>query len=121
MNIIIFEQNKVFRESLKTVLDQIQDFNIFMDTESDNCPETIYKEDIHLIILDSCLGKNKCHEIITKAVNYWPAVKLLFMINYKEECYNWENYNIDYIFKNSTKKEYEDKIRQLELNEKSNI
>jgi two-component SAPR family response regulator len=114
MNIIIFEQNKVFRESLKTVLDQIQDFNIFFDTESDNCPETIYNEDVQLIIIDSCLGKNKCREIITKAVNNWPAVKLLFMINYKEEINNSFN-NVDYIFKPSTKKEFEDKIRDLVL------
>jgi two-component SAPR family response regulator len=114
MNIIIFEQNKVFRESLKTALDQIQDFNVFFDTESDNCPETIYKEDIQLIILDSCLGKNKCSEIISKAVNIWPAVKLLFTINYKEEINNGFS-NVEYIFKPSTKKEFEDKIRALQL------
>jgi two-component SAPR family response regulator len=109
---MIFEQNKVFRESLKTALDQIQDFNISFDTESDNYPETIYNEDIQLIIIDSCLGKNKCSEIISKAANIWPRVKHLFMINYKEEISNGFN-NVDYILKPSTKKEFEDKIRDL--------
>ena len=120
MNIIIFEQNKVFRESLKTALDQIQDFNVFFDTENDNYPENIYKADIQLIIIDSCLGKHKCSEIITRASNIWPSVKLLFLINYKEEINNCFG-NVDYIFKPSSKKEFENKIRELHLIEKVNF
>lgn len=120
MNIIIIEQNKVFRESLKTALDQIPDFKVVLDTDNDSYSETFNKEDIQLTLIDSFLGKSKCSRIIISIRNLWPSMKFLIMINYKEECENNGNNNIGYIFKNSTKKEYEDKIRELQLNEKVN-
>jgi len=34
MNIVIIEQNKIYRESLKTALDQIPDFKVVFDTDN---------------------------------------------------------------------------------------
>lgn len=119
MNIIITEQNKVFRESLRTALNQISDFNIILDSDTESYPESIYKKDVHLIIIDSYyLGKNNRINTIINARNIWNSVKILVMINYKEECYNCFDNNIDHIFKNSSKKEFENKIRELLITEK---
>lgn len=119
MNIVIIEQNKIYRESLKTALDQIPDFKVVRDMGNDHNLEEINKDEVHLILIDCSLGKTICIETIKKAISFWPNVRFLFLINYKEEC----NFNyvktIDLILKNSTKKEFEDKIRKQQSTEKS--
>jgi len=72
---------------------------------------------VHLIFIDCSLGKILCNETINKAILLWPTVRFLFLINFKEECNFNNNKTIDVIFKNSTKKEFENKIRKQLSNE----
>ena len=117
MNIIIIEQNKIYRESLKVALDQIYDFNVVCDVENISYPENISNVDINLFLIDYSLGKAKCNDIINNALFKWPSVKFLLLTNYKEESNIYMNKSINVILKNSCKKEFEDKIRELQLNE----
>ena len=114
MNILIIDRNIIYRESLRTALDQIPDFKVVSDMDNTGSLENINNTQVHLILIDYSLGKNKCNETMMKAVSLWPDVRFLLLSTYKEEC-NLNNIKtIDIILKNSTKKEFENKIRQLQ-------
>ena len=113
MNIVIIEQNKIFRESLKTALDQISDFTVISDMDNKGDLQCINNALVDLILIDYSLGVAKCKETIDKALKIWPFVKFFLLTNNKEEC----NYNyfktIDTILKSSAKREFENKIKEL--------
>jgi DNA-binding NarL/FixJ family response regulator len=112
MNIVIIDQNKIFRESLKTVLDQIPDFKVILDMDNTGSLEDINNIEVHLILLDYSLGKGTCNEAIGKVNSLWPAAKCLLLTSYTEE-YNFnEIHTAEIILKNATKKEFENRIRK---------
>lgn len=119
MNIVIIEQNKTYRESLKTALCQVNDFKVVFDADNSRFPETISHSQVNLLLIDYDLGEAACNETIAKALSIWPAVRFLYLTNYKEEC-NLHFIRTDQaIPKNSSKKEFEDKIRnhnQMKIN-----
>jgi DNA-binding NarL/FixJ family response regulator len=113
-NIHIIEQNKIFRESLKTALNQIPDFDIVSDSDNTDCFENLGDKQIQLILIDNNLTKSKCSDIKNKALALWPSVRFLLLINYKkEECNIDLNRSAKAILKNSSKKDFENRIREL--------
>lgn len=121
MNIVIIDLNKIFRESLKTVLDQISDFNVIFDSDNPGSLEEISNVQVHFILLDYSLGKARCNETIGTATSLWPAVNFLFLTNDKEDCI-FENGKIsDIVLKNSSKKEFEIKIRKQQSMKTNNL
>ena len=117
MNIVIIEQNKIFRESLKTVLNQIQDFKVIFDSDTISYTEDISNIHVNIILIDYNLGKSKCNETINKAKAVWGiSVKFLFMTDFNEECTINGIKTSDIILKNSSKKQFENKIRKQEIN-----
>jgi len=116
MNIVIIEQNKIFRESLKTVLNQIPDFEVVFDADNNWYPEEMRNVVVNLILIDYSFGKTKCNEAMNKALLVWgTTVKFLFLTDYKEECANNNIKSSDIILKHSSKKEFENKIRKHQL------
>ena len=111
MNIVIIEQNKTYRESLKTALCQVNDFKVVFDANNSLFPETINKVQVNLLLIDYDLGEATCNETITKARSVWPDARILYLTNYKEECDLNFTKTEEAILKNSSKKEFEDKIR----------
>jgi len=112
MNIVIIEQNKIYRESLKVALDQIYDFNVVCDVENISYPEDLSHADINLILIDFSFGKNRCNEIMNKTLSVWPGVRFLLLADYKQECIIHKDKSCDIILKNSSKEEFEIKIRE---------
>jgi|CryBogDrversion2_1035201.scaffolds.fasta_scaffold57298_1 DNA-binding NarL/FixJ family response regulator len=112
MNIVIIDQNIIYRESLRTALDQIPDFKVVFDMDNPGSLENINNIQVHMILIDYSFGKIKCNETMMKAVSLWPDVKFLLLSTYKEECILNSIQTIDVMLKNSTKKEFENKIRQ---------
>ena len=116
MNIVIIEQNKIFRESLKTVLNQIADFEVVFDADNNCFPEDISNIQVNLILIDCNLGKDKFNETIKKAIKVWgPSIRCIFLTDYKEECTINGIESSDIILKSSSKKEFENKIRKQEI------
>jgi DNA-binding NarL/FixJ family response regulator len=112
MNIVIIEQNKTYRESLKTALCQVNDFKVVFDADNSVFPDTIRQAQVNLLLIDYDLSEVTCNETIAKALSIWPAVRFLFLTNYKEECdLNFTKAD-KAILKTSSKKEFEDKIRE---------
>jgi len=121
MNIVIIEQNKIFRESLKTALSQVNDFKVVFDADNSVFPETISNVQVNLLLIDYDLGEVTCNETITKVCSVWPDARILYLTNYKEEC-DLNFINTDQaILKNSSKKEFEDKIRAQQSNKINNL
>ncbi|MEI8202213.1 MAG: response regulator [Bacteroidota bacterium] len=118
MNIVIIEQNTIYRKSLKTVLSQIDDFKIVFDSDNGDYLDQIPSLDIDLILLDFSIEKMECDEIIKKAIARWKAVKIILLLQFKEESINKLIGVTDIIFKTSTKKDFENKIRETQLNKK---
>jgi len=117
MNIVIIEQNKIYRESLKVALNQIYDFNVVCDIENISYPENITNVEINLILIDCSFGKIVCNEIMNKTLSVWPEVRFLLLADYKQECNIHKAKSCDIILKNSSKEEFEIKIRGQQLNE----
>lgn len=113
INIILIEQNKIFRESLKTVLDQIHDFKVVFDTDNFNNHENIKIILPQLILIDYSFGKTICNIIIDKALSTWPDIIFLLLTNYKEDCNIHGIKTTNFILKNSSKKEFEQLIIKL--------
>jgi len=115
MNIVIIDQNIIYRESLKTALDQIPDFKVVWDMDNSGSLETINNGQVDLILIDySDFVKINGNELMLKAVSRWPGVKFLLLTTYKEECALNRIQTMDVILKNSTKKEFENKIKKLQ-------
>ena len=117
MKIVIIEKNKIFRESLKTALNQISGFKVVGDAENISYLQDFTNIDINLILIDCSFGKSRCNEIINKTLSVWPEVRFLLLADYKEECNINQDKSRDVILKNSSKEEFENKIREQQLNE----
>lgn len=115
MNIAIIEKNKLYRESLRTVLNQVPDFNVVCD--SDDCcslAQFLKTENIDLILLDYDIAEEKLNQISEQAEILFPNITVIIISNYRENCYfkDFNDYGIsDIIFKSAEKKEFEKKIR----------
>jgi len=113
INIAIIENNKIYRESLKTVLNQIDDFNVVYSseglTEGAALPDE-YKIDV--MLMD--------YIIIRRGIKSFRDKKIISISDF-DELYAEENLQAKgitaVIFKNSGKKEIENKIRKAYKNE----
>lgn len=115
INIIIIEQNKIFRESLKTALEQIPDFRIVVDMDNKGNLQSFKNVKVDLILIDYNLGENICNEIINETLSVNPDVKFLLLVGNTIECNFTCFKTIDTILRNSTKKEIENKIMELSI------
>jgi len=113
VNIIIIEQNNIFRESLKTVLNQIPDFKVVFD--GDNIKsffQNINLYNFQIILLDFNIFQNENTFQIKELL---PDKKILILSNYSENSYfdkQANNISKDLIPKSSSKSTLEQKIRQ---------
>jgi len=114
MNIAIIENNNFYRESLKTVLNQIDDFIVVFDTDNINSFfQFIDIYDFQIILLDFTFYQN---ENIEKILKKLTDIKFLILSNYTEKCffdYQIDNNSLDFIPKCSNKNLFEQKIRKL--------
>ncbi len=121
MNIVIIDPNKIYRESLKTALDQVAGFAVVLDSDNYKCLDGICNLQIHQVLIDYGLGRAKCDETMRKALSEWPDAKFLLLTTYREDNNFKGVKTADVILKNSTKKEFEHKIKQQQSMEINNI
>jgi DNA-binding NarL/FixJ family response regulator len=112
INIAIIDQNRTFRESLKTLLDQIQDFRVVFDTGETNYLESLPQNAVHVLLVDNTMGREKCNELIDEALSQSNHLKALILAMYKDEL-NFDFGKADVMLKCSSKKEFENRIKKL--------
>ncbi len=116
LRFIIFEKNKDFRLSLKTILNQIEYFEVvadFADFDSFIFQNTLK---FNSIILDLNFGNSKCIEFIKKMKNQSEDINIILLSDYKELICSETVVNAGaegVIFKSSDKSVFEKKIKQF--------
>jgi DNA-binding NarL/FixJ family response regulator len=116
VNIAIIDKNEIYRESLKTVLEQINDFRVVFSTGDCNCLKMPGNLPIWVMMLDDSFGKEQCQELVIEAEAKWKSIKTLILAMYKEEL-NMDFGNVPVILKSSGKMEFEKRIRKLTSNQ----
>ena len=84
-NIAIIEHNSFYRESLKTALNQIDDFNVVFDV--DNIAlifDFSEQQNFQIILLDWIYYQT---ESVMKMLQLYPNTKILILSNYIESCF----------------------------------
>ncbi len=112
INIAIIDQNETFRESLKTLLEQISDFRVVVDTDDGNFLKTPNTVPIQVLLIDNSIGKEKCNEFIQNTMLKSKSVKSLILTMYREDLVFCAD-RTDIILKNSSKKDFENRIKNL--------
>jgi len=117
MNIAIIEKNKFYRESLKTVLDQIMDFTVVLDSDNMQSlftPPTL--KNIDLVLIDYKIIDSKTIDSGDRDKEFIPDINYLVMTDYDEfmNSEKWEREASNFIIcKNITKQDLERKIRSV--------
>jgi DNA-binding NarL/FixJ family response regulator len=121
-NIIIIEENRLYRESLRLALSQINDFNIVLDGDTiDDIARISAVQFIDLVLLSIDVGKVNGHDPLMQLRRRFPQLKILVLLDYPETCY-YENAISeganDAISKFSSKRTIEHHLRSiLKVNE----
>ena len=120
INIVIIEHNSIYRESLKTALDQVPGFKVVYDADNYTTMNKAGNAQVHEFLIDSESGISNCDETIRKAHADWPNARFLLLTAYREECNLHGRIKYDFILKNSSKKEFENKIKRQHTIENNN-
>jgi DNA-binding NarL/FixJ family response regulator len=111
-HIAIIDQNETYRESLRILLSQVKDFRIVLVSGDGDCLFGSDNFPIHVLLLDSSFGKEKCAAITSEAEAQWGSIKTLILATFREDSDpNCETSEI--ILKNSDKKEFEREIKRI--------
>lgn len=117
MNIAILEKNKLYRESLKTVLNQINDFKVIY--EGDDLQSVIKQpelKNVDLILVDYKIIESKSEFNIHREKELFPDTRLVVLAD-SDEMLNLNHRNssmsAQIIFRNTGKQELERKIRSV--------
>jgi DNA-binding NarL/FixJ family response regulator len=112
INIAIIDRNRTFRESLKTLLEQIKNFRVVLDCDDNSCPENPGNDPVHVMLIDSSIGKEKCAFLMNETLAQWESVKTIILAMYKDEL-NLDSGKAEVMQKSSSKKEFENRIKKL--------
>ncbi len=113
MNIAIIEKNELYRESLKTVLNQIDDFNVVCDCDNFD-PLFHLKNKIELVLIDYNVIEGKRSQNIQQIIKIFSDIKIIVITDYGEIS-NFDDLRnksvTDVIYKSANKKVFETIIR----------
>lgn len=112
INIAIIDQNITYRESLKTVLDQVDGFRVVLDSPDGTWVKTENEKPVQMIIMDGSIGNDKCKEIMNQASETGMSFKTLILAMFKEEL-DYDYGNAAVMLKSSGKNEFVRKIKSI--------
>ena len=91
INLAIVEENRLYRESLRSALSQINDFNIVLDGDSvDEIVRIPTEQSIDLVLLSVDVEKPQGYNALKQIRQLFPAMKILVLLDYPETCF-YEN------------------------------
>ena len=123
MNLAIVEQNKLYREGLKILLNQTPDFRVVFDTDNNSdFLQFIKTNTTDIVFLGFECIENQCSEKLLEFIQLHPETRIIVLTHSLEICrYETilQTYQLDVMLKNSTKKEFEKHIRETVNNKLS--
>jgi two-component system secretion response regulator SsrB len=122
MNLAIVEQNKLYREGLKTLLNQTPDFRVVFDTDNNSdFLQFLKTNSTDIVFLDFECIENHCSEKLSEFITLHPETKIIILTHSLEIC-RYENIIqtlcLDVMLKNSCKKDFDKHIREIANNTK---
>ena len=117
MNLAIVEQNKLYREGLKTLLNQTPDFRVVFDTDNNSdFLQFLKTNSTDIVLLGFECIENHCSEKLSEFIKLHPDTKIIILTHSLEIC-RYENIIqtlcLDVMLKNSSKKEFDKHIREI--------
>ena len=110
IKIAVIDQNQTFRESLKTLLEQIPEFKVTI--HSGDKTECLNGESTEILLLDDSIGENRCRAIIEESLSRNKLLKIIILtLDYLSPDPGYGGAPV--MLKNSGKKEFEYRIRTL--------
>jgi len=117
MNIAIIESNVLFRESLKTALNQISDFRVVLSSDFDSgILQMLSVSNVDVVLLDGIIGAAKKYEALKQIHALYPHIDILVMSDYPEQLYSDDVLRegaSGVIFKHFGKRTIEKEIRRM--------
>jgi len=124
MNIAIVEQNKLYREGLKVLLNQTPDFRVVFDTDNNSdFLQFLKTNSTDIVFIGFECIETQCSKKLLEFIKLHPETKIIVLTPSLEICrYETliQTYCMDVMLKNSTKKDFNKHIREIE-NNKTNI
>ena len=122
MNLAIVEQNKLYREGLKILLNQTPDFRVVFDTDNNSdFLQFIKTNSTDIVFLGFECIENQCSEKLPEFIKLYPDTKIIVLTHSLEICkYETiiQTYCLDVMLKNSSKKDFDKHIREIANNTK---
>jgi DNA-binding NarL/FixJ family response regulator len=112
INIAIIDKNEIFRESLKMLLEQIPGFHVTICSGMNKCADSLTGEPPEVLLLDDCIGQNRCRSIIDEILLQNKSLKIIVLTIDPMSLYlGYPGTKV--MLKYSEKKEFEFEIRSL--------
>ncbi len=91
INLAIVEENRLYRESLRSVLSQIADFHIVRDEDTVNdIIQNLADQIIDIVLLSIDVGRPKGYDALKQIRRLFPQLNILVLLDYPETCF-YEN------------------------------
>jgi len=118
MNLAIVEQNKLFREGLKVLLNQTPDFRVVFDTDNNSdFLQFLKTNSTDIVFIGFECIETQCSKKLLEFIKLHPETKIIVLTPSLEICrYETliQTYCMDVMLKNSTKKDFNKHIREIE-------
>jgi len=85
IHIAIIDQNEIYRESLKTLLEQIEGFRVVLVSGDFNCSFNLLNNPVEVLLIDNSICNQKSDELIFKVSSKRKSIKVLALAMYNEE------------------------------------
>jgi len=112
INIALIERNTIHRESLITLLEQVDGLQVVMEAPDGSWIDGFTGPPIHLLMLDGSMGKETCDDLIRQSSSLGLNVKILILVMFREEL-DYEFKAVSVLLKSSGKSEYVNAIRHM--------
>ena len=120
MNIAIVEQNKLYREGLKVLLNQTPDFRVVFDTDNNSdFLQFLKTNSTDIVFIGFECIETQCSKKLLEFIKLHPETKIIVLTPSLEICrYETliQTYCMDVMLRNSTKKDFNNHIREIENN-----
>ena len=121
ITIFIVDDHTIFRDGLKTLLSQINDFKIVGEAKNGLEFLNSLNEDLpDIILIDISMPEMDGPEAVTKALIKYPGLKFITLSSYSDHMYYYNMIKSGargFVQKNADSKELEDAIRKVHAGE----
>lgn len=112
IHIAIIDQNPIYRESLKTLLEQVDGFNVVWTSPEGTWEAMATDPPVQMMIVDGNIGEVKYRELVERTSSNGLHPKTLLLAMYREEL-DYDYGNTEVMLKSAGKMEFVRRIKSM--------